>query len=67
MTLKKAKAKLKPLGVTITRRVATGEYRVNFVGGVEPTAYYATDLKDAVETGEAMSKEARKNGVRSGS
>lgn len=56
MTLKDAKAKLKPLGITLTRRAATDEYRVNLVGGNEETAYYTDDLKDAVETGEVMAR-----------
>jgi hypothetical protein len=31
-----------------------GEYRVNFTGGRETTAYYTHDLLDAVQTGIAM-------------
>jgi hypothetical protein len=31
-----------------------GEYRVNFTGGREATAYYTNDLLDAVQTGIAM-------------
>jgi hypothetical protein len=33
-----------------------GEYRVNFRNGREATAYYTTDLTDAVDTDIAMSR-----------
>jgi hypothetical protein len=35
--------------MTITATPA-GEYRVNHVGGTEETAYYASNLTDAVNT-----------------
>lgn len=61
-----AKAALKPLNVTVTRRIEGGEgrdtryeYRVNLKGGTEVSAYYTTDLSDALETGRAMA--ARRN------
>lgn len=59
MTLKEAKATLKPLGITITSRPHTKEYRVNFLGGKEATAYYATDLQEAVGTGQHMATQDR--------
>jgi hypothetical protein len=55
MTLKAAKLILKPLGVTITRKVSTSEYRVNLLGGKEETAYYTDSLIDVIGTGRMMS------------
>jgi hypothetical protein len=49
------RVRLSRLGVTI-RRQETGEYRVNFVGGREATAYYSEDLDDADGTGQAMAQ-----------
>ena len=56
MTIKQAKAILRPLGVTLNSRPDSGEYRVNFVGGGEATACYETDLDGAVSTGKAMAE-----------
>ena len=42
------------------RKKADGEYRVNFRGGREDTAYYTNTLADAFETGRTMAKEGRK-------
>jgi hypothetical protein len=53
-TLKEAKLLLKKLNISITKK--DGEYRVNYFshcGGLlrmEATAYYTTDLQDAVDT-----------------
>lgn len=58
MTLKEAKAILKPLGITLAKRAS--EYRVNFRGGIEPSAYYTMDLEDAVGTGRAMAAQRPK-------
>jgi len=58
--LKEAKLQLKELGMTITYNDEYYEYRVNFAGGREATAYYTNDLEDALHTGIAMSKENRK-------
>jgi len=55
MTLKQAKAQLASIGVTVNKTVH-GEYRVSVVGGTEASAYYATDLDEAVATGIAMAK-----------
>lgn len=52
MTLAQAKADLAKIGITIRKR--DNEYRVNFKGGSEESAYYTTDLDDAVGTGHAM-------------
>ena len=40
--------------VECTLRKVEGEYRVNFLGGREATAYYTDDLTDAIFTGRAM-------------
>ncbi len=53
LTLKDAKATLKALGMSINKN-QWGEYRVNFLGGDEATAYYTDDLEDAVNTGKHM-------------
>lgn len=50
---------LRQWGITLTRR--EGEYRVNFKGGPERTAYYTNDLEDAIQTGRAMSREGLRN------
>jgi hypothetical protein len=36
------------------------EYRVNFRGGREATAYYTNDLDDGLQTGLAMARERAK-------
>jgi hypothetical protein len=53
LTLKQAKRELRALGYTINRQ--HGEYRVNLLGGEEVSAYYTTDISDAVGTARAMS------------
>lgn len=55
LTLANVKSTLAALHITITRR--DGEYRVNYRGRGEPTAYYTTDLRDALDTGIAMHTE----------
>lgn len=55
ITLKNAKKELAAYGMVITKRDA-GEYRVNFKGGQESTAYYTDDIDDAVNTGVVMSR-----------
>ena len=47
-----ATAALREVGCTL--RTVEGEYRVNFLGGREATAYYTNDLTDAILTGRAM-------------
>lgn len=53
-----ARAEFKSLGLTISRRKhgERMEYRVNFSGGKEATAYYTDDILDAFLTGEAMAR-----------
>jgi hypothetical protein len=43
-----------PEGVTASFNYNTDEYRINFVGGVEATAYYTNDLEDALATAHLM-------------
>lgn len=62
MTLKQAKAYLRGIGITINT-TRYGEYRVNFVNGVEATAAYETTLDAAVETGIAMAGKPKGNPV----
>ena len=53
MTLTEAKAAIKALGMTIRRE--NGEYRVAFKGkDSETSAYYTTDISDAVSTARMM-------------
>ena len=58
LTLKRAKEILSPLAVSINKNTVTGEFRVNYkFGGREATAYYTTDINDAVKTGEMIGLE----------
>ena len=57
MTLREAQQAVKKLGITI-RKTREGEYRMNYTNGREATAYYATDLDDAVATAEDYFKRA---------
>lgn len=54
MTVKNAMAILRALGMVLTRDMDSREYRVNFKGGREATAYYAVDLDDAIGTAQHM-------------
>jgi hypothetical protein len=47
---------LRKYGIAILK--VEGEYRVNFRGGKEATAYYTNDLRDAYDTGIAMAVRA---------
>ena len=58
MTLREARQLVSEgLGMTLQHR--DGEYRVNFKGGLEATAYYTNDLEDAFHTAEAMARSAK--------
>jgi hypothetical protein len=67
MTLSQAKKLARRQGCTI-KKDDYDEYRVNFSGGREATAYYTDDLEDAVNTllhpegfgAIAMAREAQK-------
>lgn len=52
LTIAEAKAELKQLGVTLTKR--DGEFRVNVSGASELHAYYTDDITDAVASGRVM-------------
>lgn len=51
---------LKVIGVTLTRK--DGEFRVNLKGAAEATAYYTTDLDDALGTGQHMAAQKKEAG-----
>jgi hypothetical protein len=55
MTLQKAKSIARHLKLTL-RQVRSGEYRVNFRDGNETTAYYTSDLEDAINTAVEMAR-----------
>jgi hypothetical protein len=52
LTLAQARAALAQLGLVIKK--TDREYRVNWPKAREATAYYTTELDDAVATGKAM-------------
>lgn len=54
MTINEAKVEMRRIGIVLKKISATGEYRVNFQGGKERTAYYTNDLHDALDTGRDM-------------
>ena len=58
-TFERAQLYLRQWNITLTRR--EGEYRVNFKGGAEATAYYTNDLEDAIQTGRTMSRQGQRN------
>lgn len=58
MTIRKrlldAKEVLAEFGMMIGFCYNSGEYRVNFKGGSEDTAYYTSDINDAISTAKQM-------------
>ena len=54
VTLAEARVTLRDAGVALSKR--DGEYRVNFLGGREASAYYTNDLVDAIRTGLDMAR-----------
>lgn len=58
------KRRLRGRGITLSRSLVTDEYRVNFVGGTEQTAYYTDWSDDAVNTGDAMAETEEENSAR---
>lgn len=57
MTLGEARTAIRTQAPSIAfRKTEYGEYRVNFRGGREATAYYTNDLADAVATAIIMHK-----------
>jgi len=57
VTQREARGILQALGLTLTRDSQWDEYRVNFKGGSEGTAYYTDCLLDALQTGLDMARE----------
>ena len=55
LTVADVKKELKDLGLTLTKS-EDDEFVVNFAKGKEDTAYYTSDLEDALSTGKAMAK-----------
>jgi hypothetical protein len=66
LTITTARKLLSAAGFTL-RRDEYGEYRVNFKGANEDSAYYTDDLQDAVLTGLAMRNAVLDDGVARGS
>ena len=56
MTIAQLKASL-PEGIVV--RKVDGEYRVNFRGGSEDTAYYTDDIQDAADTARVMAQSCK--------
>ncbi len=52
MNIKQTIQTIRDLGLTC--RCHDGEWRINFFGGNEDTAYYTDDAEDAVDTAKAM-------------
>lgn len=63
MNIAQAKREMQQIGLVLTHD--QGEYRVNFKGGGEASAYYTTDLDDAVATGLDMARREHKKNPRS--
>lgn len=53
------KSELAAIGITF-RRTPYDDFRVNFRGGTEESAYFTDDLADALDSGRAMAAELRK-------
>jgi hypothetical protein len=58
LTIAIVKTRLAALGITM-RKTADGEYKVNYRNSSEASAYYASDLADALSTGEHMANSKR--------
>lgn len=54
-TLRLVKATIHGMGMSVQWNSDTREFRVNFPGGAEATAYYTNDADDAIGTAKAMS------------
>jgi hypothetical protein len=52
MTSEQVKQAIRALGLAVTK--LDGEWRINYRGGKEATAYYTADNDDAVGTAKAM-------------
>jgi hypothetical protein len=60
LKLKDVRKTLAAIGMEI-EKTEYDEYRVNFRNGKEASAYYATDLEDALGTGTLMERRRREN------
>jgi hypothetical protein len=56
MTFRTAKKQLRRYGIILKYFIDTEEYGVNYDGGNDSTAYYTTDITDAVNTGLKMAE-----------
>lgn len=61
LTLAALKRECRAIGMTASHR--NGEFRINFAGGREATAYYTNDAWDALETAKRMQQEAARHYV----
>jgi hypothetical protein len=52
VNINQTKQAIRALGLTVYR--VDGEWRVNYQGGKEATAYYTDDAQDALDTTRAM-------------
>lgn len=59
--IKALRAALNAEGISLAKKLSTGEWRVNYLRGKEATAYYTTDFEDALATAKHFIKE-RKDG-----
>lgn len=64
MTIRDAQLELAKLGIVLNKTGYGNEFRVNFKGGSEATAYYTDDLEDAVGTGKHMGQQRQVQGSR---
>lgn len=53
---------LTPKGVLISYRPSWKEYRVNYIGGNDTSAYYTQDEIDAIQQGEIMVRDLARIG-----
>lgn len=61
MTIKQAASSLRLVGIVVRKCAESQEFRVNFHGGCEATAYYTNCLEDAHLTGMRMAVEGNRH------
>lgn len=54
LSIRELKAAIRALGLTCRFLSTTGEFRINYTGGKEATAYYTEDRDDALATAQQM-------------
>lgn len=59
MPFKEVRDALRRSGIKITKEDGN-EFRVNYISGNEASAYYTTDLIDALQTGRIMAESRKK-------